>query len=103
MKQAYHIQYLHEWASEFKTIYPVFQGNKDLFDETAENGFNIKRYPAFYVLDNSNRILITLYSLEEVTYYVKKKMNPAISNQSTVSSTSTSHTDTGCLPQEENE
>jgi len=94
---------LYEWASEFKTIYPVFQGNKDLFDETAENGFNIKRYPAFYVLDDSNRILISLYNLEEVTYYVKKKMNPTMPSQSTASSTSTSHTDTGCLPQEENE
>jgi len=56
-----------EWEKAFEmTSAPVLSGNMDIIDQTAQNGFNIRSWPGFVIIDRDMIIAYELFGWNEM-------------------------------------
>jgi thiol-disulfide isomerase/thioredoxin len=58
---------LNKWASAFEmTSAPVLSGNQSIIDKSAKNGFNIRSWPGFVIIDRDMKISYELFGWNEM-------------------------------------
>ena len=73
-----------EWSTAFDmTSAPVLSGNTDIIDQTAQNGYNIRSWPGFVIIDRDMTIAYELFGWNEmqIKMWLEKLTTPALETE----------------------